>query len=146
MPVFFYLTDDEAADVYLYLMLYPPTEQTPDSPLMAASLAMSSHSRQWPGSIPPTAASANLAAEDAESARDAEVERAAVSITATVVAFALVGGMVFTFREFKRLSTESAGHSANPQNLHVHPSTSGRTQTVYRTAPLFFGDANRSSQ
>ena len=27
MPVFYYLSEEEAADVYLYLTLYPPSEQ-----------------------------------------------------------------------------------------------------------------------
>jgi hypothetical protein len=48
MPVFFYLTDEEAADVYLYLTLYPPTEQSPDSRLVSASMALTSHSGRGP--------------------------------------------------------------------------------------------------
>ena len=48
MPVFFYLTDEEAADVYLYLTLYPPTEQSPDSRLVGASMALTSHSGRGP--------------------------------------------------------------------------------------------------
>jgi mono/diheme cytochrome c family protein len=146
MPVFFYLTDEEATDVYLYLTLYPPADQTSDAPLVAASLAMRSHSDQGPGSHPPAAGSITIAAQEAESERVAEVEKAAVSATAVMVAFALLGGMVFTFREFKRLSLSSAGHSASPQDTHIDPSTPQHTQTVYRAAPLFFGSAKRSSQ
>jgi hypothetical protein len=37
MPVFYYLSEEEAADVYLYLTLYPPSEQATSAPLMAAS-------------------------------------------------------------------------------------------------------------
>ena len=146
MPVFFYLTDEEAADVYLYLTLYPPTEQTSHSPLVTASMAVSSHSGQGPGSRPPTVGSTTVAAQEAESERDAELERAAISMTGITVAFALVGGLVFTLREFKRLSTKSTGHSANFENKQVYPGTFGRTQAIYRTAPLFFGDAKRSAQ
>jgi mono/diheme cytochrome c family protein len=144
MPVFFYLTDEEAADVYLYLTLYPPTEQSSDNPLVAASMAVSSHSGQGPGPLLPTRASTNLAAQDAESVRDAEVERAAVSMTATMVAFALVGGLVFTLREFKRLSTTE--HTAHANELHIDSVTSRNAHTAYQAAPLFFDGAKRSSQ
>ena len=144
MPVFFYLTDEEAADVYLYLTLYPPTEQSPDSPLVAASMAATSHSGRGPASRLPTHGSASVAPEAAESERDAEVEKAAVSITATMVAFALVGGLVFTFREFKRLSPGTTSHSG--RDVHADPGTPAHTQAVYHTAPLFFHGAKRSSE
>jgi hypothetical protein len=146
MPVFFYLTDEEAADVYLYLTLYAPTQQSSDSPLVAASAAVGSHSGQGPGSHPPNTGLTTLAAQEAESERDAEVEKAAVSMTGITVAFALVGGLAFTLREFKRLSAESTRHSANSPNVQVDTGTSGRTHAVYRAAPLFFGDAKRSSR
>jgi hypothetical protein len=146
MPVFFYLTEEEAADVYLYLTLYPPAEQVPDSPLVAASMAVGSHSGQGTGSPLPTHGSTSVAAEAAESEKNAEVEGVAVSVTVTMVAFALVGGLVFTFREFKRLSPESTSHIGSPRGVHFEPDTPGHTQTRYRTAPLFSGHAERSSQ
>jgi mono/diheme cytochrome c family protein len=144
MPVFFYLTDEEAADVYLYLRLYPPTEQSPDSPLVAASMAATSHSGRVPGSPLPKHGLASVRAEAAESERDAEVEKAAVSITATMVAFSLVGGLVFTFREFKRLSPGITSHAG--RGVHADPGTPGHTQAVYHSAPLFFPAAKRGSQ
>jgi mono/diheme cytochrome c family protein len=146
MPVFFYLTDEEAADVYLYLRLYPPTEQSSDSPLVAASTGGNSHSGQGPGSRPPIARSITVAAQDAESARDAEIERAAVSMTATTVAFALVGGLVFTLREFKRLSPDASVRAVHANEVHVDPDTSRDAHTSYQAAPIFFGGAKRSSQ
>jgi cytochrome c5 len=147
MPVFFYLTDEEAADVYLYLTLYSPIEATSDRPLVAASIAVGSQPGQGNSALPPpTPASTSLAAEDGESARDVEVEKTAISMTATMVAFALVGGTAFTFREFKRLSAETTIQSANSQNIHLGPGPSGQMQAVYRTLPLLYGDSNRSSQ
>ena len=146
MPVFFYLTEEEAADVYLYLTLYPPTEQVPDSPLVAASMTVGSHSGQGTGFPLPTHGSTSVAAEAAESETNTEVEEAAVSLTVTMVAFGLVGGLVFTFREFKRLSPESTSHTESAKGVHFEPDTPGHTQTRYRTAPLFFGHAKRSSQ
>ena len=144
MPAFFYLTDEEAADVYLYLTLYPPTEQSPDSPLVAASMVATSHSGRRPASPLPMHGSASVAAEAAESEREAEVEKAAVSITATMVAFALVGGLIFTFREFKRLSPGITSHAG--RDVHAVPGTPGHTQAVYQSAPLFVHGAKRSSQ
>lgn len=144
MPVFFYLTDEEAADVYLYLRLYPPTEQSPDSPLVAAFMAVTSHSGRGTASPLPMHGSASGAAEAAESERDAEIEKAAVSITATMVAFALVGGLAFTFREFKRLSPGITSHAG--RDVPVDPGTPGNTPAVYHSAPLFFQAAKRSSQ
>ena len=61
----------------------------------------------------------------------------------TMVAFALVGGLVFTLREFKRLSSHSADRTTNGLDNHAVP---GHAQTVYRPAPLFYRDVNRSSQ
>ncbi|HEX8892835.1 MAG TPA: c-type cytochrome, partial [Terriglobales bacterium] len=144
MPVFFYLTDEEAADVYQYLRLYPPTEQSPDGPLVAAFMAVTSHSGRRPASPLPTHGSASGAAEAAESERDAEIEKAAVSITATMVAFALVGGLVFTFREFKRLSPEITSHAG--RDVPADSGTPGHPQAGYHSAPLFFDAAKRSSQ
>ena len=145
MPVFFYLTDEEAADVYLYLTLYPPTEQQPsNSPLVAASMALSSHSGQGPGS--PSHGSVSVAAEAAESEREAEVERAAVSLTATTVAFALVGGLAFTVREFKRLSPGNTSHNKSVAAVHGDPDSPRHTPDGHQTAPLFFHGAKRSSQ
>ena len=145
MPVFFYLTDEEAADVYLYLTLYPPAEHSPDRPLVAASVAVNSSSAHGPGSPSQVSDSNNVAVEDAEAARDSEVEKAAISTTAMFVAFALVGGMVFTFQEFRRLSIAGTTHSAQPKDTNVGQPTVRGPQPVYRIAPLFFGDAKRSS-
>jgi hypothetical protein len=47
MPVLYYLSEHEAADVYLYLTLYPPTEQSNVAPRTASiqSMQPSSSSR-----------------------------------------------------------------------------------------------------
>ena len=147
MPVFFYLTDEEAADVYLYLTLYPPTEQRQsDSPLVAASMAMSSHSGQGPGSPSPPRGPASDAAEAAESERETEVERAAVSVMASMVAFALVGGLAFTFHEFKRLSPGNSSHTGSVATAHFDSSAPKHTEVEHQTVALFFEGTKRSSQ
>jgi hypothetical protein len=42
-------------------------------------------------------------------------------MTATMVAFALVGGLVFTLREFKRLSTDATEHTAHANVFPTAP-------------------------
>ena len=37
MPVFYYLSEEEVADVYLYLTMYPPSESVTPTPVLAAS-------------------------------------------------------------------------------------------------------------
>jgi mono/diheme cytochrome c family protein len=37
MPVFYYLSEEEAADVYLYLTVYPPSEESRSEPAIALS-------------------------------------------------------------------------------------------------------------
>jgi mono/diheme cytochrome c family protein len=143
MPVLFYLSDEEAADVYLYLKLYPPTEQSTSEPVVAASLHDERPSGGGQGPQQPLLTANTLAVDEKEQSEGAEVERAAISMTATMVAFALVGGLAFTLREFKRLSSHSADRPANGLDNHAVP---GHAQTVYRPAPLFYRDVNRSSQ
>jgi mono/diheme cytochrome c family protein len=147
MPVFFYLTDEEAADVYLYLTLYPPTGEVNANPLLAASLEMKTSSGSGPGAHLPDPVVSDMAGEDKQATVDGEIEKAAVSMTATMIAFVLVGGLVFTLREFKRLSSESALRAATTGDMEVNPEASGRTQTIYRRAsPLLYGDAKSTPQ
>ena len=49
MPVFYYLSEDEAADVYLYLTLYPPS----DSPSLNTAIALSQQGPAGGGGTPP---------------------------------------------------------------------------------------------
>jgi hypothetical protein len=51
----------------------------------------------------------NMVPGDKESARTADLQPAALLWTAGFVALLLAGGLVFTFREFRRLPAQSAG-------------------------------------
>ena len=108
MPVFYYLSQEEAADVYLYLSLYPPSQS--DSVDTAIALSRQ-RARSGGGTPPPQKASGPLFVGDnrlpgAEPPGQG-TELQTVAVLGTVAAFVLllmVGGLGFTMHEFQRLS------------------------------------------
>jgi len=94
MPVFDYLSESEAADVYEYLMLHPPRETGVADPSGAAST----------DAVVP-------AANQTASAQRAGADRKAVMIVAWTsglfIAIVLSAGVRITFKEFARLAAES---------------------------------------
>ena len=121
MPVFYYLSEEEAADVYLYLTLYPPSEQATSAPLMAASKEEQRPSGKGPGAPKPSFVLDSRARGDTESTRSADLQMAALPWAAAFVTLLLAGGLLFTFREFKRLSAESAGRDTMVRNFRMKP-------------------------
>ena len=101
MPVFYYLTEDEAADVYLYLMLHPPNQQAGQENLSArrrdrvdSTFAAAGVAGNPPGSPPPPPG----------------IDGAWLLLgfgLVLVVSGLLLGGLAITVREFSRLSTQS---------------------------------------
>jgi mono/diheme cytochrome c family protein len=100
MPVFYYLNDDEVADAYLYLRVYPPEWSSPD-PLMpvteqkASSKIVPVALTLEPTTVTPPSNASNL-----------------IMIVAPVaaeifVSLLLAGGFWFTLREIRRLTTLS---------------------------------------
>ena len=136
MPVFFYLSEEEAADVYLYLTQYPPTERTAVSPLLVASLNTRPPSSTGPGSPHAAQGVTYSESKDTESATDAAFGRVALPLLAVLITFALAGGLIFTLREFKRLSAQSAGHAGSARPLRVELDSLGRMPTIDRRAGL----------
>jgi len=101
MPVFDYLSESEAADVYDYLMRYPPRQTSVVDPTGAASTD-----------------AALAAANQAASTQRASADQKAVMIVAWTsglfIAIVLTAGVRITFKEFARLSAESdAAFAAN---------------------------------
>jgi len=108
MPVFYYLSEDEAADVYLYLTLYPPLDSaSPD--------AMIALSQQRPatggGTPPPQKARGALFVPDDKQPEvqppNPVFDLQTIAVLSAVVAFVillLAGGLGFTVHEFHRLS------------------------------------------
>ena len=109
MPVFYYLSEDEAADVYLYLSLYPPSNSaSPDT-----TIALSQQRSPGGGGTPPP-----QKVQGALFVPDNKLPEApppnpgsalrTVAVLSAVVAFVillLAGGLGFTMYEFRRLST-----------------------------------------
>ncbi len=117
MPVFYYLSEDEAADVYLYLTRYPPYQWATLDPSPNPS-ATSATSQPDQGTLDPEpqVASAPFAANagDAEvrPTTDAELKFAALPALAGIIAIALLGlGFGFAVFELKRLSATNASRN-----------------------------------
>ncbi len=147
MPVFFYLTAEEAADVYLYLTLYPPAEQTAANPLLVASLSSKPPFGKGPGSPRLTEVANSVEDIAPESTTNAEFEWVVFILLGVLVTSVLAGGLIFTLREFKRLSIQNAGHPAMPRPLLVEPGPPGRMNSINRKAmPLLFSGAKRNTQ
>jgi mono/diheme cytochrome c family protein len=117
MPVFYYLTETEAADVYAYLEAYPPSGSI-NPPTAVAALGVQSA----------TTTGSGLSPEGTRKRRDPEPEDPANRTWLRYASLGVLGlmaaGCVFTLREFRSLSTKADKHRAL------------RTHLVVRTFPL----------
>ena len=137
MPVFYYLSEDEAADVYLYLTLYPPS----DSPSLNTTIALSHKPPAGGAGTPPP--QKGLAASFVPDNRLPEVpqptqatDMQTVVLIGTVAGFVvllLAGGLGFTMHEFQRLS---AGGRAD--SLAVRTKSQGRAEDATATLQRVF--------
>jgi mono/diheme cytochrome c family protein len=112
MPVFYYLSEDEAADVYLYLTRYPPYQwATLDSnPSSAAAAQPDPSALDGDPQVANASFSANTGRAGVREVTDAGTKFAALSVFAGFIAFGLVGlGLGLTVRELKRLSARVEG-------------------------------------
>jgi len=97
MPVFYYLGEDEVADAYLYLRLYPPESTLPDPEVPATEQKQAASKIPQVGfSIEPTVAGPPSNARDLT-----------VIIFPVAAALLLAGGFWFTLREIRRLTALS---------------------------------------
>ena len=99
MPVLFYLTESEAADVYGYLEAYPPSDSInpPTAVVHGAQSATTTGS-----SLPPEGTPKRRDPEPADSANRKWFPYLSLGVLGLLAA-----GLVFTQREFRRLSTEA---------------------------------------
>jgi mono/diheme cytochrome c family protein len=93
MPVFYYLSEDEVADAYMYLKLYPP-ESNPD-PVMLAT-----EQKQAASKIVP----AGFGIESTTPAPASNARDLTVIVFPIAAALLLAGGFWFTLRELRRLT------------------------------------------
>jgi mono/diheme cytochrome c family protein len=107
MPVFYYLTEEEAADAYLYLHRYPPEQSKKADFYLGASQKHSGGSGDKAsgsadgGTIPPRL-------QPPKDNGDNSLFTVVLLIGLYgFVTLMIAGGMAFTFREFKRLSRQT---------------------------------------
>jgi mono/diheme cytochrome c family protein len=99
MPVFYYLGEDEVADAYLYLTLYPPAVL---DPVIAGPEPNQAASKVVPG-VPNSEPTTALAPR-----KDGDMIMVASPVAAEIfVALLLAGGLGFTVQEIRRLTAES---------------------------------------
>jgi cytochrome c len=109
MPVFYYLSEEEAADVYLYLSSYRPYQWATLDPLMAATQPL-----QGPPEADPPQRVVNTSfgagsepAKAAQASDAADMQFVALLVVAGVLVTLLLAGAIgFTIRECMRLSAE----------------------------------------
>jgi mono/diheme cytochrome c family protein len=141
MPVFYYLSEQEAADVYLYLTLYPPSDSAHADPMIALSqqgpAGGGAPPEQKPGSGSFVASNEPLRGQQPNKGTELQT----IALLGTVAAFVIVllaGGLGFTAHEFKRLSAESEGRNLvtrDPRGRPQHPHldlTAGRHEFRWR--------------
>jgi mono/diheme cytochrome c family protein len=130
MPVFYYLGEEEAADVYLYLSLYPPA----DGPAVNAIASVQSSSAisgrrpddASPGGtggpeqrVIPAAADRGLAT-GTERASSADLQVAAFRLSEVFIALLIACGLAVTLLEFKRLSHRGASQAKDRAASEPH--------------------------
>jgi mono/diheme cytochrome c family protein len=105
MPVFYYLSEDEAADVYLYLTLYPPSQSAGLGAISAVTQPGSSG-----GGTPPMSGDASSVPDNKipeVQPQSGSTDRQIVLLLTAITSFILLllaGGLGFTIHEFQRLS------------------------------------------
>jgi len=122
MPVFYYLSEEEAANVYLYLTQYPPSE----SPSPDTTIALSQRAPAGSAGTPPMqkAQSAsfvpdNKVMEVRPPSRGSGLQTVVLLTgVAAFVVLLLAGGLGFTMREFQRLS---AGRQVRSPAVKTRP-------------------------
>jgi len=101
MPVFYYLSENEAADVYLYLKRYPPYEYAVLDPVTSAK------PDQAAGTAMPFAPE-SAPAKTLPSMKESGMRIVTVPLVAEIfVGLLFAGGLGFTWREFRRLAKKS---------------------------------------
>jgi mono/diheme cytochrome c family protein len=107
MPVFYYLSAEEAADVYLYLTLYPPRQSAQTTPVVALLQQdrIAGGGDNPPGGLEPSFIPAG--APQQPSMRQVLETVAMLSAVGILVMLLLAAGLGFTIREFKKLSARN---------------------------------------
>jgi mono/diheme cytochrome c family protein len=118
MPVFYYLSQDEAADVYLYLTIYPPYKWAALDPVVPA------HRSDRAADIAPVLTSfAGSDLEPPSPPTPSPTPEIGMQIAPSIgvglfLILLLAGGFTFTVRECMRLSAVAEGRNLVPSFAH----------------------------
>jgi len=121
MPVFYYLSEEEAADEYLYLTMYPPSESVTPTSVRAALQDKQRPSEKGQESADARRLPKNTTNRETASSISPELEWMVLLSTVSIVTLLLAGGLLFALREFRRLSSQSVSYNTTAPNLRVHP-------------------------
>lgn len=144
MPVFYYLTPSEAADVYLYLTLYPPSDLVILQPVATTSQPIgTSTGIDRNESVPDTRAGSTNGWTEAPRLRSrAETQHISLVLGMALLAAALAtAGLGFTLWEFKRLSSKNEHRAPVARGARMSPGVA-RPLVVAKQGPCrTFSDA-----
>jgi mono/diheme cytochrome c family protein len=119
MPVFYYLSAAEAADVYLYLAMYPPTESATPIPAVAVPPPHRWSSDQTGGSANARPLRQNMTNKETAMSISPRVELMLLLSSVLIVSLLLAGGLTVAIREFKRLSSHAVSYDIAARALDV---------------------------
>jgi mono/diheme cytochrome c family protein len=125
MPVFYYLSEEEANDVYLYLTRYPPYQWATLDPAIAMSQRNQAGDGAEPPQTIPSLAGAEQRSDGSSAASDMNTARWLMP-AGLFAALLLAGGLSFTMLEMKRLAARSAGRALVTPGLRAAASICGR--------------------
>ena len=134
MPVFYYLSEEEAADAYLYLTRYPPAEEARSEPAIALLQQEQGGGPPSGGSASPSASllAEDMPAEPGQPEGSAQLRTVVLSLVVAFVFVLLAGGLAFTLREFRWLSVAATRTSGTSHGAYVHTLTRN-TPTLSRS-------------
>ncbi len=122
MPVFYYLSKDEAADVYLYLTQYPPSQVASSDVVVAASQENQTSNTPPPAPPAPITARASTIQRTRPAKPVGNLSFVAIAVLMGVGVFAvlliLCGFGVVTYA-FLKLSAKNKRHSQPAQGSHA---------------------------
>jgi hypothetical protein len=135
MPVFYYLSEDEAADAYLYLTLAPPgNHAAPSTPSVAEDRPGPAVSNTQ-SNIPASFAADPEPAKTLQPPQAAEMENAAfLPVAGLLVTLLIAACFAVTVLEMKRLASEGKGPRTaiaipvHIQRIEVAEAIGGQTQ------------------
>ena len=108
MPVFYYLSEDEAADIYLYLTRYPPSQGAVVEAAASGSVDNSASGSSKMDARPSAAVVPHAEAAGSQTATSKADARWAAPVLAAALVLLLLGlGFAFTVYEVRRLSAGS---------------------------------------